>query len=64
MSDIIARIRNHGGFGRIHVVPFTNAARKVIGWQNVVVCKDGTRIGLSSEDEEILKRETIGDDHD
>jgi hypothetical protein len=55
--DIVARIRKHGGIQAIHVTPFTGKGRKVIGWQNVVVCHDGTRFGLSLAEEEILRTE-------
>lgn len=51
LPDVVRRIGEHGGMRAIHVVPFTNAEREVIGWQNVVVCMDGVRVGLSVEDE-------------
>ena len=61
MSDIHDRLDKHGGMLAIHVTPICGAAktrsgkRKVIGWQNVAVCWDGTRFGLSLEDEAALK---------
>jgi hypothetical protein len=45
--DIVRHIAEHGGISRIHVTPFTNAAHEVIGWQNVLICMDGVRVGLS-----------------
>lgn len=56
MSTILERIRAHGGIRAIHVVPFTGRGRKVLGWHNIVVCADGTRLGLTREDEEMLQR--------
>jgi hypothetical protein len=50
--EVVQRIRDHGGLLRIHVTPFTNRERKVIGWQNVYVCKDGARFGLTPAEEE------------
>lgn len=55
MSAIQRRIDRHGGMQAIHVTPVTGNDWKVIGWQNVVACRDGTRIGLSLEDEAALK---------
>jgi hypothetical protein len=45
--EIVQRIAAHGGIRRIHVTPFTDRTRRVIGWQNVIICMDGTRCGLT-----------------
>lgn len=54
IPEIVQRIRAHGGLARIHVTPFTNAEYEVIGWQNVYVCRDGTRFGLTPAEEDEL----------
>ena len=48
--EMVQRIRAHGGLARIHVTPFCKDG-DVIGWQNVYVCKDGARFGLSPAEE-------------
>lgn len=64
MSNILERVRKHGGIRAVHMVPVTATdlddpynyrTLRHAGWQNVVVCYDGTRFGLSMEDEAALK---------
>ena len=50
---IVDRIAAHGGLARVHVAPFTRD-RKVVGWQNIYICVDGTRLGLSPAEEDRL----------
>lgn len=51
---IVERLLEHGGIHTVHVVPFVGRKRRHLGWQNVVVCCDGTRIGLSPGDEDTI----------
>jgi hypothetical protein len=65
--DIVERIAAHGGIRGIHVVRLTvqehdGLPRRYDGWQNVAVCMDGTRLGLSPEDEEALCDSPHGSD--
>jgi len=56
-------IEEHGRIRTIHVVPVTTPRKtvsrkrgpfRIIGWQSVAIAADGTRRGLSAEDEEAL----------
>lgn len=56
-------IEEHGRIRTIHVVPVTmprefpsrkRGAFRIIGWQNIAIAEDGTRRGLSEEDEAAL----------
>jgi hypothetical protein len=48
-------IRSHGGLRAIHVTPLTSHGHTV-GWQNVYVCKDGTKFLMSVEQENVLMK--------
>ena len=57
--EVVEWIASHGGIVRIHTVPFVlgwsrSGKRKIGGWQNVYICQDGTRRGLSPAEEESL----------
>jgi hypothetical protein len=62
MPQIVRRIREHGGIADLLMVPLVSlrstdgrpaddGERWLKGWHNVVVCGDGTRIGLTPEEE-------------
>lgn len=55
---VVERIARSGGIAAIHVTPFCNPSREVIGWQNVVRCVDGTLIGLARDDEQAIDAHT------
>lgn len=61
-------IEEHGRIRTIHVVPVSTPRKtvsrrrepfRIIGWQNVAVAADGTRRGLSAEDEATLTQHHI-----
>lgn len=52
IPEVVQRIRSHGGLASIHVTPFTNPERELVGWQNVYVCRDGARFGLTPAEEQ------------
>lgn len=48
------RLIRHGGIAAVHTEPVTDTRGEVVGWQNVIICRDGHREPITPDEERAL----------